>query len=320
MEPSIDKILVVWLERLKNDWGSGPGPSRDFDIAQKIQFLTVDIITQLCLVPLFRRLLVHSECDEGGIGKVLGVIKQTIDRRIAAESPSQNDMLASFLDRGLSSTQARTELVMALVAGSGTASTSIQATLLSIITNPGVYSRLRNEIDYAIAHGNISVPIRDTEAHQLPYLQACVLEGLRTHPPLAQLRDRVAPPEGDYILGHRVPGGTWVGLNSWGTQRDAVYGDDPDIFRPERWLVDDVSKLKQMKRTCDLVFGYGPTRCLGVGIARMELNKVIFEVSFCSMHSLKSSQMYSMLEDRDLFAVSELANHANWKQPATAAL
>lgn len=154
----------------------------------------------------------------------------------------------------------------------------MQATLLSIITNPQVYHRLQEEIDYAVGHYKISVPIQDGEARQLPYLQACIQEGLRIHPPLAQLRDRVTPPEGDYIHGYRIPGGTSIGFNSWGTQRDAIYGDDPGIFRPERWLDKDENKIKQMKRTCDLVFGYGPTKCLGSHIAGMMLNKAIFEV------------------------------------------
>lgn len=164
------------------------------------------------------------------------------------------------------------------MAGSDTTSTAVQATLLSIVTNPQVYRELQSEIDSAVTNCTISAPIQEGEARQLPYLQACIQEGLRIHPPLAQLRDRVAPPEGDYIHGYRIPGGTSIGFNSWATQRDPIYGDDPAIFRPERWLENEESRIKQMKRTCDLVFGYGPTKCLGSNIAEMILNKAIFEV------------------------------------------
>ncbi|KAL8878166.1 MAG: hypothetical protein Q9198_003971, partial [Flavoplaca austrocitrina] len=164
------------------------------------------------------------------------------------------------------------------VAGSDTTSTAIQATLLLIITNPRVYLKLQNEIDCAVNHCQISAPIQEAEARLLPYLQACIQEGLRIHPPLAQLRDRVAPPEGDYIHGFKIPGGTFVGFNSWGTQRDPIYGDDPAIFRSERWLENEVSRIKQMKQTYDLVFGCGPIKCLGSSMAKMTLNKTIFEV------------------------------------------
>ncbi|KAL8674088.1 MAG: hypothetical protein Q9168_001483 [Polycauliona sp. 1 TL-2023] len=339
-QAAVDDVILTWIQHLRKQRSSVPGQARGFDIGRRIQFLTVDVTTKLCLGESFgcieadrdqhafletvkdatpislqlslfpeltkmmyhlakltplRRFLVPSAADIGGIGTVMGVcltskatphmvyidrlqvVKNAISDRIGA-STTPRDMLESFLSRGLSRDQAETELIVSLVAGSDTTSTAIQATLLSIITNPRVYHQLQSEIDDAIRQGKTSVPIQEVEARQLPYLQACIQEGLRIHPPLAQLRDRVAPPEGDYIHGYRIPGGTWIGFNSWGTQRDAIYGDDPDIFRPERWLEEDESRVKEMKRTCDLVFGYGPTKCLGSNIAGLILNKAIFEV------------------------------------------
>lgn len=112
------------------------------------------------------------------------------------------------------------------------------------------------------------------------YLQACIMEGLRKFPPLSQLRERVVPPQGDTVGIFRLPGGTFVGLNAWGTQLNkAVYGADAEFFRPERWLIDDVHKLEKMYQTHSLIFGHGTTKCLGVSMAMMEITKVVFEVS-----------------------------------------
>lgn len=166
------------------------------------------------------------------------------------------------------------------VAGSDTTSTSVQATLLSIITNPQVYKTLDAEIRAAVARGDISSPIRDAEAKQLVYLQACVLEGLRKFPPLSQLRERVVPEGGDYLGMFHLPAGTFVGLNAWGLQLNKdVYGDNADLFYPERWLIDDPDQLHAMHQTHSLIFGHGSTKCLGTSIAMMEVAKVIFEVS-----------------------------------------
>lgn len=171
------------------------------------------------------------------------------------------------------------------VAGSDTTSTSVQSTLLYIVTNPTVYDTLRSEIRGAVEKGDISSPIQDAEAKQLVYLQACVLEGLRKFPPLSQLRERVVPPGGDVVGRFRLPGGTFVGLNAWGVQLSkAVYGDDADLYRPERWLTDDVHKLQLMYQTHSLIFGHGSTRCLGVSMAMLEITKVIFEVNLCHYH------------------------------------
>lgn len=165
------------------------------------------------------------------------------------------------------------------MAGADTTSTAVQSTLLAVILSPRVYHKLKNEIKFALHQNLVSNPIRDVEAKQLSYLQACVFEGLRKFPPLSQLRERVVPPEGDEILGHRIPGGTFIGLNAWGTQLDGVYGDDPDVFRPERWLIDDPVRLKAMFQTHELIFSSGASRCLGMPIAMMELAKMLFEVS-----------------------------------------
>lgn len=164
------------------------------------------------------------------------------------------------------------------VAGSDTTSTSVQSTLLAIILNPRVYRILKSEIQLAVQENIVSYPVQEAEAKRLPYLQACVLEGLRKFPPLSQLRERLVPPEGDFILGHRIPGGTFIGFNSWGTQINDVFGDDPQAFRPERWLTSDKDRLKSMRQTQELIFGHGSTKCLGMPMAMMELNKMIFEV------------------------------------------
>ena len=85
-------------------------------------------------------------------------------------------------------------------------------------------------------------------------------------------------PEGDEFHGYRLPGGTYVGLDAWGTQLDNVVGDDPTVFRPEWWIDRDPEHLQAMRRTHGLIFGHGSTKCLGMPIAVMELNKFFFEV------------------------------------------
>lgn len=47
MEPVIDGLLVNWLEMLRRSLSRTPNAS--CDIGQKVQFLTVDIITKICL-------------------------------------------------------------------------------------------------------------------------------------------------------------------------------------------------------------------------------------------------------------------------------
>jgi cytochrome P450 len=91
-------------------------------------------------------------------------------------------------------------------------------------------------------------------------------------------RERVTPPEGDIICGHKLPGGTIVGFNVWTSQRNMVYGSDPAVFRPERWLEASHEQAKAMRKVWELIFGHGTTKCLGENLARMTMNKVLPEV------------------------------------------
>ena len=97
------------------------------------------------------------------------------------------------------------------MAGSDTSATVIRVVFLHVITSPLIFARLRTEIDEGICDGHISSPILDSEARQLPYLQACIKEALRLWPPVTGLLQKIVPPEGDVINGISVPGGTFIG-------------------------------------------------------------------------------------------------------------
>ncbi|MCJ1230031.1 hypothetical protein MMC12_006702 [Toensbergia leucococca] len=155
----------------------------------------------------------------------------------------------------------------------------MRATLLYVLTNPTVYLKLRKEILSATSDPARSGPIQLLEALKMPYLQACIKEGLRIFPPVTALRERVVPSRGDEICGIYVPQGVNIGLNTKGLLRNKnIFGRDSDVFLPERWLDQDIERLASMDRVYGLVFGAGSTRCLGVRIATMSLNKFFVEV------------------------------------------
>jgi cytochrome P450 len=65
-----------------------------------------------------------------------------------------------------------------------------------------------------------------------------------------------------------------------------TFGEDVDIFRPERWLGEE-EKVRKMKNAL-FTFSSGKYNCLKKNIARMEIAKLVpsviraFEVSVCS--------------------------------------
>jgi cytochrome P450 len=142
--------------------------------------------------------------------------------------------------------------------------------------HPRITAKLRAEF----SSNPISSPIKDSEARNLPYLQAVIKEGLRIFPPVVGLSSKEVPPGGDVVNNQSVPGGTKIGYSAYGIFRDkGIWGQDVDQFRPERWLEASPEKLKEFDSTLELIFSYGRHQCLGKNLALMELNKVFVEVS-----------------------------------------
>lgn len=149
--------------------------------------------------------------------------------------------------------------------------------MLYITTSPHILSTLLAEIETFAP----SSPISDAEARKMPYLQAIIKEALRIWPPVTGLGSKEVPKQGDTLNGLFVPGGTHVGYAVWGLFRSKeVWGEDANLFRPERWMIEDVARLKGMDAVWDLIFNHGKWQCLGKSVALIELNKVVVEVSW----------------------------------------
>lgn len=91
---------------------------------------------------------------------------------------------------------------------------------------------------------------------------------------------KLAPPGGDVIAGIPIPEGTKVGICWYGLSRNKEsYGEDANVFRPERWLESSAEKLEKMEKTYELTFAPGRYSCLGKDLALLVLNKIFVEVS-----------------------------------------
>lgn len=156
-----------------------------------------------------------------------------------------------------------------VLAGSDTTAIALRSIIHNLITSPVCYNRLLREIDELDKAGRLSDPVKESEARQMPYLQAIIKEGMRLHPSVGMLMERHVPKGGATICGKFIPEGYVVGMNPWVIGRDKrVYGEDADEFRPERWLDADPEQLKEMERS-SLAFGAGSRVCIGKNISMM---------------------------------------------------
>ncbi|KAL1801682.1 hypothetical protein ACET3X_002024 [Alternaria dauci] len=321
MEGTVDQQVAAFIDLIDRKYVSSGAEYRPMDFALKAQYFTLDVISALAFgkpfgylthdedlhdyikittayIPFMVTLgsvpwladILHSrlmrgllpkESDKLGFGAFINVAKKVVAERFAPDAKSQSDMLGSFIRHGLTPDQASSEALLQIVAGSDTSASTIRGVILHLLANASAYKKLQTEIDDGIANGTISSPITDAEGRRLPYLQACIKEGLRILPPATGANFKCVPPGGDILAGMFVPEGTQVGSSHLSIQHStATFGADAELFRPERWLeaAEDPARLANMASTVELVFHNGRYKCLGQNVALMEFNKVFVEL------------------------------------------
>ncbi|TEA14072.1 Cytochrome P450 monooxygenase FCK2 [Colletotrichum sidae] len=139
----------------------------------------------------------------------------------ALENPTWQDTLNLYGDAYL-----------IIVAGSDTTAASLTCLFFELAQKPDVYRRLREEVDGYFAEN----PGPEHSAlSKLPYLQACVDEALRLHPPVPSGVQRMTPAEGIDVDGTFIPGSTIVQVPTYTMFRDERLFPSADEFIPERW-------------------------------------------------------------------------------------
>jgi cytochrome P450 len=193
---------------------------------------------------------------------------QIAARRADGNAGGRKDVLSMLLQardedgEGLTDQELRDELMTALAAGHETTATSLAWAFERILSHPGIYARLREEVR---AIGGVDAePERITA---LPYLDATIKEVMRLRPVIPVVGRVLQKP---YTLaGYDLPAGAAVGACVYLAQRNPDVYDEPDAFRPERWIG------VQPDPTTWLPFGGGIRRCIGAQFALYEMKIVL---------------------------------------------
>ncbi|KAK1028925.1 hypothetical protein LTS16_020166 [Friedmanniomyces endolithicus] len=193
-------------------------------------------LTNIMKLPAVKAALPKSS-DKRGLGRVMGFARDRVQERFGPKAIRHQDMLDAFIKRGLTQEELESETLTQITAGSDSTASALRMTLHFISTSPPILERLLAEARAGIEEGKISRPIiQDAEARQLPYLQACIKEGLRIYPPVTGLMAKMVPEGGAMLdvdgVEKFAPGRTQIGWNSWGMMHDpVVFGTDAEIYR-----------------------------------------------------------------------------------------
>ncbi|KAF1351624.1 pisatin demethylase [Lizonia empirigonia] len=195
LETSIDSHVQELVQLVRTYAGqlTSTKPLKAMDLAQKIPFFTLDVISHVGLgtpfgdlkankdvndylksteeglkigntafamglawmreTPIIGPAISPSEKDLTGYGRMMAEARKLVDARRSKSTEAKSDMLASFIRNGVSGDDLFQEAFEQILAGSDTTAAAIRIILLYIMTNPRVYKKLQAEIDDAVTSG-----------------------------------------------------------------------------------------------------------------------------------------------------------------------
>lgn len=170
----------------------------------------------------------------------------------------------------------RDQLFNILLAGRNTTASFLSFTFFELARNPEIYEKLKAEVRSTFGHGD-DIRIEDITFESLKrceYMKAVLNELLRVYPTVpvnmrVPVRDTTLPrgggPDGQSPVFVRK--GTTVSFSVYSLHRNKqIYGEDSEVFRPERWFEPQMKGLGWAYAP----FGGGPRICIGQQFALTE--------------------------------------------------
>jgi cytochrome P450 len=198
----------------------------------------------------------------GRVYALMAPVDAMIHQELAArrgDLEPRDDILSLLLSardedgNALTDAELRDELMTLVLAGHETTATALAWTLERLVRTPRVLARLREEQE--AGEGS-------------EYLDAVVKEALRLRPVVPGVIRQLQRPLA--IGAIELPAGVHVSPSIYLIHRRADVYPEPDAFRPERFLGDDVPSTYEW-----LPFGGGIRRCLGASFALYEMRIVL---------------------------------------------
>ncbi|KAK8131649.1 hypothetical protein PG984_008087 [Apiospora sp. TS-2023a] len=271
---------------------------RDYDHTITIADKSLDYFAAVGQIPLLDFLLDKNPVMRVGppnLGNLTRIALEHLVARQQGQDPDFDPKVPDFLQHYIDTKKNDPDLVddgaivgyllINLLAGADTTAITLRAIFYLVLREPRAYRKLEEEI--LAADLGADVPAFSA-CRRLPYLEAVVREATRVHPGVCMLLERYVPAPGFTLPdGRFVPAGVAVGINPYVAGRNkGIWGDDPDTYRPERWLrgnspgapdeTEDEYKLRLRRfNTADLTFGGGSHICIGRNLALLETYKVV---------------------------------------------
>ena len=156
----------------------------------------------------------------------------------------------------------REEVDLSMFAGHDTTASAMTWFLYCIAKHPKEQENVVDELEYIF--GQSQRPCTTQDITEMKYLECCIKETLRLYPSVpAVMRTLTEEVQvGDYL----IPAGVSVALMIYGMHRNSAFHDDPDTFKPERFLPEHNNDRHPFSF---VPFSAGPRNCIGASFIQI---------------------------------------------------
>ncbi|XP_020591131.1 cytochrome P450 78A5-like [Phalaenopsis equestris] len=251
------------------DFGKGEGMELERMVREGYELLGIvnwsdhlPFLRWLDLQGVRRRCAVLVEEVNAFVGSI--VEEHRIRRRVGVGSAHIKDFVDILLDLENEEMLSDSDMVAVLwemiFRGTDTIAILLEWIIARMILHPKIQEKAQAEIDVCVSR-----LVSDADIPNLHYLQSIVKECLRMHPPGPLLSWARLAVHDVHVDNHFIPAGTTAMVNMWAITHDEAIWPDPDEFKPERFLTEDVNIMGSDLRLAP--FGSGRRVCPGKAMA-----------------------------------------------------
>ncbi|XP_037827149.1 uncharacterized protein LOC119615139 [Lucilia sericata] len=211
------------------------------------------------------------------------LMQQSIDMRRQQGSVGERGDFLNYLlqlqdKKGLNTNEMASHIMTFITDGFITTASVVAHCLLELARNQQTQGKLRQEILENLDSEGI---LTFEKLSELPYLDACFHESLRIFPPLAFTTKLCTEPielvnKNGQIL--KMKNNDVVMISHYSLYHDSNNFEDPEKFKPERFLPENGGTKKYRDEGKFIGFGDGPRICLGMRFALTQGKAAIVEL------------------------------------------
>ncbi|KAI7740356.1 hypothetical protein M8C21_009429 [Ambrosia artemisiifolia] len=185
-----------------------------------------------------------------------------------------------------------------IAGGTDTASTTVEWAMSELIRQPHLLKKATDELDSVIGRERW---VQETDFPNLPFIDSILKETMRLHPVAVLLAPHLAL-EDCIVEGYDIAKGTTVFINTWSIGRDSDIWDEPQTFRPERFL-GSVMDVKGQHFEL-LPFGSGRRMCPGYNLGLKMMRSLLGNLLHGFNWSLPGNMTIKDIDMQEVYGLS----------------